>query len=139
MDFYKTAAFATPYAENNYPILVVLNEYLYVKYSVESSANLVIMAENCKATRDGSFYSWPYYTIIQNGCEQDTTMEYTYNPLASSQKLKIRSFRFFNDYDVVYFYCELLACYKGSSNSRCSRGCLNCKRRKRRDAVEDEI
>ena len=58
MDFYKTAAFATPYAEN---------EYLYVKYSVESSANLVIMAENCKATRDGSFYSWPYYTIIQNG------------------------------------------------------------------------
>ena len=67
MDFYKTAAFATPYAENDYPILVVLNEYLYVKYSVESSANLVIMAENCKATKKGSFYSWPYYTIIQNG------------------------------------------------------------------------
>ena len=57
MDFYKTAAFVTPYAEKDYPILVVLNEYLYVKYSVESSANLVIMAENCKATRDGSFYS----------------------------------------------------------------------------------
>ena len=59
MDFYKTAAFVTPYAENDYPILVA--------YSVESSANLVIMAENCKATRDGSFYSWPYYNIIQNG------------------------------------------------------------------------
>ena len=59
MDFYKTAAFVTPYAESDYPILVA--------YSVESSANLVIMAENCKATRDGSFYSWPYYTIIQNG------------------------------------------------------------------------
>ena len=67
MDFYKTAAFATPYTDKDYPILVALNEYLYVKYSVESSANLVIMAENCKATRDGSFYSWPYYTIIQNG------------------------------------------------------------------------
>ena len=67
MDFYKTAAFATPYTENDYPILVALNEYLYVKYSVESSANLVIMAENCKATKYGSFYSWPYYNIIQNG------------------------------------------------------------------------
>jgi len=67
MDFYKTAALATPYTENDYPISVALNEYLYVKYSVESSANLVIMAENCKATRDGSFYSWPYYNIIQNG------------------------------------------------------------------------
>ena len=67
MDFYKTAVFATPYTENDYPISVALNEYLYVKYSVESSANLVIMAENCKATKYGSFYSWPYYTIIQNG------------------------------------------------------------------------
>ena len=69
MDFYKTAAFVTPYAEKDYPILVALNEYLYVKYSVESSASnqLVIMAENCKATRYGSFYSWPYYNIIQNG------------------------------------------------------------------------
>ncbi|CAH3044643.1 unnamed protein product, partial [Porites evermanni] len=139
MDFYKTAAFATPYAEKDYPILVALNEYLYVKYSVESSANLVIMAENCKATKYGSFYSWPYYNIIQNGCEQDTTMEYTYNPLASSQQLKIRSFRFFNDYDVVYFHCELLACYRGSSNSRCSRGCLSSKRRKRRGTVEEDI
>ena len=59
MDFCKTAAFVTPYAENDYTILVA--------YSVESSVNLVIMAENCKATRDESFYSWPYYTIIQNG------------------------------------------------------------------------
>ena len=69
MDFYKTAAFATPYTEKDYPILVALNEYLYVKYSVESSASnqLVIMAVNCKATRYGSFYSWPYYNIIQNG------------------------------------------------------------------------
>ena len=67
MDFYKTAAFPTPYTENDYPILVALNEYRYVKYSMESSANLVIMAENCKATRYGSFYSWLYYTIIQNG------------------------------------------------------------------------
>ena len=63
MDFYKTAAFASPYAENDYPILVALNEYLNVKYSAESSLK-------------------------------------------------------FNDYDVVYFHCELLACYKGSSNSR---------------------
>ena len=51
-------------------------------------------------------------------CPQDTTMEYTYYPTASSQQLKMRSFRFFNDYDVVYFHCELLACYRYSYNSR---------------------
>ena len=57
MDFYKTAAFVTPYTENDYPISVALNKYLYVKYIMESSANLVIMAENFKATKYGSFYS----------------------------------------------------------------------------------
>ena len=60
------------------------------------------------------YFLFTFYT----SCKQDTTMEYTYNLSASSQQLKIRSFRFFNDYDVVYFRCELLACYKGSSNSR---------------------
>ena len=67
MDFYRTAAFATPYTENDYPISVPSNEFLYVKYSVESTADLVIMAENCKATRYGNFYSLPQYTVIQNG------------------------------------------------------------------------
>ena len=67
MDFYKTSAYATRYTENDYPIPVKLNEYLYVKYSVESSAELVIMAETCKATKYGNFYSWPQYSIIQNG------------------------------------------------------------------------
>ena len=67
MNFYKSASFATPYTEKDYPISVPLNEYVYVKYSVESSADLVIMAENCKATKYGNFYSWPQYNIIQNG------------------------------------------------------------------------
>ena len=38
-----------------------------MKYSVESSADLVVIAENCKATKDGSYYSSPSYYLIQNG------------------------------------------------------------------------
>ena len=67
MDFFKSASFAAPHSEEDYPLHLTLNEYVYVRYSVESSADLVIMAENCKATKDGSFYSWPQYNIIQNG------------------------------------------------------------------------
>ena len=67
IDFYKSSSFDTPYSQQDYPLEVELNDYVYVRYSVESSADLVIMAENCKATKDGSFYSWPQYTIIQNG------------------------------------------------------------------------
>lgn len=67
MDFYKSSSFATPYTTQDYPLTVDLNEYVYLRYSVASSADLVIMAENCKATKDASFYSWPQYTFLQNG------------------------------------------------------------------------
>ncbi|PFX23429.1 Pancreatic secretory granule membrane major glycoprotein GP2 [Stylophora pistillata] len=44
IDFYKSSSFATPYTEQDYPLSVPINQYLYVRYSVESSADLVIMA-----------------------------------------------------------------------------------------------
>ena len=67
MDFYESSSFSTPYTENDYPLDVPLNEYVYLGYSVESIADLVIMAVNCKATKDGSFYSLPQYIIIEHG------------------------------------------------------------------------
>ena len=67
MDFYESSSFTTPYTAQDYPLTVHLNEYVYLQYSVASSADLVIMAENCKATKDVSFYSWSQYTFLQNG------------------------------------------------------------------------
>ena len=67
MDFFKSGSFVVPYTAADYPLQLRLNDYIYVRYSVESSAELVIMAENCRATKDGSFYSLPQYNIIQNG------------------------------------------------------------------------
>ncbi|XP_074622578.1 uncharacterized protein LOC141880862 isoform X5 [Acropora palmata] len=70
MDFFKSGSFLVPYSTADYPLQLRLNDYIYVRYSVESSADLVIMAENCRATKDGSFYSLPQYKIIQNGCQR---------------------------------------------------------------------
>lgn len=67
MDFFKSGSFLAPYRTADYPLQLRLNDYIYVRYSVQSSADLVIMAENCRATKDGSFYSLPQYKIIQNG------------------------------------------------------------------------
>ncbi|XP_066022017.1 uncharacterized protein [Pocillopora verrucosa] len=138
IDFYKSSSFATPYTEQDYPLSVAVNQYLYVKYSVESSADLVIMAVTCRATKTGSLYSWPQYSIILNGCPQDTSMEYNFDPQRNYQQFKIRAFRFFKDYDQVYIHCEVLACHKYSPNSRCTRSCVGSKNRKRRDVTRDE-
>jgi len=139
MEFYRSAAYASPYTDSDYPIHVGLNDYIYGQFSVESSAGLVIMAENCKATKDGSFYSWPQYNIIQNGCPRDTTLDYSYDPSRSFQQFKFRTFRFFNDYDTVYLHCEVLACYRNSANSRCQRSCISSKKRKRREVTRDKL
>ncbi|XP_066022016.1 deleted in malignant brain tumors 1 protein-like isoform X2 [Pocillopora verrucosa] len=138
IDFYKSSSFSTPYTEQDYPLSVPVNQYLYVRYSVESSADLAIMAVTCRATKTGSLYSWPQYSIILNGCPRDTTMEYNFDPQRNYQQFKIRAFRFFNDYDQVYIHCEVLACHKYSSNSRCTQSCLGSKKRKRRDVTRDE-
>ncbi|XP_067017043.1 CUB and sushi domain-containing protein 3-like isoform X1 [Acropora muricata] len=132
MAFFKSGSFVVPYSAADYPLQLRLNDYIYVRYSVESSADLVIMAENCRATKDGSFYSLPQYNIIQNGCGRDTTMVYSYNSNRAYQEFRIKVFRFFNDYSSIYFHCELLACHQSSTNSRCRRGCLPGRRRKKR-------
>lgn len=67
MDFYDSSLFSTAYTQKDYPLEMSLDDYMYLGYSVESSAELVIMAVNCKATKDGSFYSLPQYTIMENG------------------------------------------------------------------------
>ncbi|XP_068694609.1 uncharacterized protein [Montipora foliosa] len=137
MDFFTSGSFVTPYTSNDYPIEMRMNDYIYVRYSVESGADLVIMAENCRATKDGSFYSWPQYTIIQNGCPKDSTMAYSYDPNRPYQEFSMKSFRFFNDYKAIYFHCQLLACHRSARNTRCQSGCLQDNKRKRRAVTPD--
>lgn len=139
MDFYDSPSFSTAYTQRDYPLEMPLDDYVYLGYSVESSADLVIMAANCKATKDGSFYSWPQYTFMENGCSRDTTLDYSYDPTRSFQHLKIKTFRFFNDYDPIFVHCELFACHKTFTDSRCSKGCLSSDKRKRRDVTRDHI
>ncbi|XP_068721771.1 uncharacterized protein [Montipora capricornis] len=116
MDFYKSESYNTPYSE--YPMEVGLDEYVFVQYSVKSAAKLVIMAENCRATKVASFYSWPHYTIIHNGCPTDRTLVYNYDPASTFQRFKFKTFRFFSDYDAVFIHCEVLACHRNTLNSR---------------------
>ena len=73
-----------------------------------------------------------YHTNVLNifyyRCPRDTTMDYSFNPLRSYQEFKVKTFRFFNDYETVYLHCELLACHKYSTNSRWIKRLLSASR-----------
>ena len=64
---YKNDRFKEPYNGSEYPINVVLNGYIYLRYSVETVQNLVVMAVNCRATKTEYFYSSPYHNLITEG------------------------------------------------------------------------
>ncbi|KAL9987824.1 hypothetical protein ACROYT_G002192 [Oculina patagonica] len=133
---YRSSAYSTPYNDNEFPVEMTLNDYMYFEYSVDSSADLVIMAENCRATKNPDFYSSPHYTIIENGCARDTSLIHDYDTSRNYQRFQFLGFRFFNNYDTFYLHCELLACHQ-NSNSRCQQGCLSGNRRKRREVEEE--
>ena len=67
MDIYKSDSYKEAYVDNEYPLNVALNDYIHLGYSVESSQLLVVMAVNCKATKDKDFGSSPYYELIKDG------------------------------------------------------------------------
>lgn len=69
-----------------------------------------------------SFISFSYccrfFIISTKRCPTDSTLDYSYNPTRHYQQFKIRALRFWNDYDTVYFHCELLACHHNYPDSR---------------------
>ena len=69
-----------------------------------------------------SFISFSYccrfFINSTKRCPTDSTLDYSYNPTRHYQQFKIRAFRFWNDYDTVYFHCELLACHRNYPDSR---------------------
>ena len=69
-----------------------------------------------------SFISFSYccrfFINSTKRCPTDSTLDYSYNPTRHYQQFKIRAFRFWTDYDTVYFHCELLACHRNYPDSR---------------------
>ena len=63
-------------------------------------------------------YCFRLFIISTKRCPTDSTLDYSYNPTRHYQQFKIRALRFRNDYDTVYFHCELLACHRNYPDSR---------------------
>ena len=68
MDLFKSSAYRYPYAADDYPISVQLNQLLYIQYSVESlKSSLIVFADTCRATPSRDPYSSPQYVFLKNG------------------------------------------------------------------------
>ncbi|XP_031549144.1 ZP domain-containing protein-like [Actinia tenebrosa] len=136
MDLYQTSRYSTPYSPSAYPVVVYPNQPLWVQYEVKNTnADLVVFAENCRATPSNDPNASPQHVFLQRGCINDPTMVYSYDPSSRVQRFSVRSFRFvYSNSFYVYLHCELIVCHRNTTNSRCAQGCINGSRVRRETA-----
>ena len=54
----------------------------------------------------------------------DPKLVYSYKN-SSVQRFKLNAFRFWNGEAMVYLHCDVVACHKNDSKSRCAKGCVH--------------
>ncbi|XP_066283348.1 uncharacterized protein [Branchiostoma lanceolatum] len=141
MNLYRSDGFSRPYAQSDFPVEVVVNDDVYFGISVEAAVSgLVLFVDNCKATPSSTPGDSIEYYIIQNGCDQDDTLQEFPIASATSAHYGISAFKFTNEsLPFVYLHCDVMVCLENTLGSRCDEGCVSARRRRRAadDGVEE--
>ncbi|XP_014889075.1 ZP domain-containing protein-like isoform X3 [Poecilia latipinna] len=138
-EFYKDDQFNAVYDSNSYPLLFTIGNRIYMQIDASSSIkNTQIFVESCRAAPYDNPNYRPTYTIIEDGCLKDTTVQK--HPTANNKQFKfsMEAFKFIGLHDQVYISCTVMMCKSGNRNSRCSKGCVESpkhKARRNREAV----
>ncbi|XP_072176517.1 CUB and zona pellucida-like domain-containing protein 1 [Diadema setosum] len=104
--------------------LVELGQELYFGVKLVAYSDLTLFIESCWATRTPNPLDAIRYSLIDNGCAEDTTV--TFRNLGQLFKgFTVDAFAFIGDYEQVYVHCDILVCDNGEWNSRCSQGCVS--------------
>ncbi|XP_056622942.1 uncharacterized protein LOC130436055 [Triplophysa dalaica] len=110
---------------NSYPAEFDLGDRIYMQIESQSSINdTELFVESCVATpyNDPS-YPTPY-TIIQNGCALDGTVEF-YTSHEPTVRFSLEAFKFIGLHDQVFISCSVILCEAYNPFTRCSQGCTN--------------
>ncbi|TNN27757.1 ZP domain-containing protein [Liparis tanakae] len=124
-EFYPNDQYQSMVDPNSYPLVYSLGNRIYMQIEATSSINnTVLFVESCRATPyDNNNYKQTY-SIIENGCNVDSTVQ-THPPSHQRQfRFSMEAFKFIGMHDQVYISCTVLMCEAGSPNTRFSQGCV---------------
>nr|XP_046253215.1 uncharacterized protein LOC124063513 isoform X2 [Scatophagus argus] len=142
-EFFPNAQFWSMIDPNSYPLEYDIGDEIFMQIEATSTVNNTeLFVESCRAAPyDTPNYS-PTYSIIENGCNVDSTVE-TYSPAHERQfRFSMEAFKFIGLHDQVYISCSVIMCEAGEPNTRCSQGCINSTqsaRRKREATTQSGI
>ncbi|XP_027869751.1 uncharacterized protein LOC114142593 [Xiphophorus couchianus] len=141
LEFYQDNQFGAMFSPNSYPLEYDVGDRIYMQLDASSSVNNTEMfVESCRAAPYDNPNYHPTYSIIENGCNVDPTVQIHSTPNDSKFRFSIEAFKFIGLHDQVYISCTVMMCEAGNPNTRCSRGCNNSTihnfRRKREAVIE---
>ncbi|XP_061133345.1 uncharacterized protein LOC133153218 [Syngnathus typhle] len=128
-EFYPNDTFQTMISPTSYPLEYQLGSRIYMKIEASSSLNNTeLFVESCRAAPYDNPNFQPTYSIIENGCTMDQTVQIYAPAHAHEFRFSMEAFQFIGLHDRVYISCSVLMCEAGNPNTRCSHGCINTKR-----------
>ncbi|KAJ8352810.1 hypothetical protein SKAU_G00242860 [Synaphobranchus kaupii] len=109
---------------SSYPIEVRLTEMIFMEIkSTSSLKNTVLFVESCKATPEDNPNSQIFYSIIDNGCAMDRTVQ-EFPSQSNEFRFGMQAFKFIGVHDEVYISCSVMLCLATDPNTRCAQGCI---------------
>ncbi|TDH17484.1 hypothetical protein EPR50_G00008880 [Perca flavescens] len=124
-EFFQSQRFRKQIESSTYPVEVYLKQMIFMQIEATTSIpNTELFVESCKATPYDNPNSRISYTIIENGCVRDNTVE-IYNSSKSQFRFGMEAFEFIGAHEQVYITCSVILCETGVLGSRCSQGCIN--------------
>ncbi|XP_042340983.1 ZP domain-containing protein-like isoform X2 [Plectropomus leopardus] len=124
-EFYTNKQFKDPIELPSYILTCDIGTRIYMQIKATSSFNdAKLFVESCRASPvDDPNYDGTY-SIIDNGCKVDKTVE-IHTPSHDRQfRFSMEAFKFIGLYNQVYIKCSVLICEGGRSDTRCSQGCI---------------
>lgn len=125
-EFYPDEQFRNMIDPNSYPLVYEIGDRIYMQIEATSSVNNTeLFMESCRAAPYDNPNYQETYSIIDNGCKVDPTVE-IYTPAHKRQfQFSMEAFKFIGLHDQVYISCSVMVCEAGVQSTRCSRGCVN--------------
>ncbi|XP_037303823.2 ZP domain-containing protein-like [Pungitius pungitius] len=125
-EFYPNDQYLTAIDPSTYPLVYVLGKRIFMQIEATSSINdTVLFVESCRATPYDNQNYQQTYSIIENGCKVDQTVEIHSNSHQRQFQFSMEAIKFIGSHDQVYISCTVLMCEAGSPNTRCFQGCIN--------------
>ncbi|KAM9766063.1 uncharacterized protein ACNS7B_003659 [Menidia menidia] len=125
-EFYPDNQFGAMIDPNLYPLEYDLGSRIYMQIEASTSVNNTEMfVESCRAAPYDNPNYHPTYSIIENGCTIDSTVQ-IHPPSHNKQfQFSMEAFKFIGLHDQVYISCSIMMCEAGNPNTRCAQGCMN--------------